>query len=103
LHVAKSGNSLAVRLPKALVEALGLRAGDEVELSPLPGGGTEFNVPAQEGYKFDREEARASGERLLPRAGRLNCCDIRTMISARLPDIIGGENAGREVGQQSRG
>jgi antitoxin MazE len=73
MHVAKWGNSLAVRLPKALVETLGLKAGDEVELSPLPGGGigvgkidpgaeflarmAEFNVPTPEGYKFDRDEA----------------------------------------------
>lgn len=30
--VSKWGNSLAVRLPAALVEALGLKEGDEVEL-----------------------------------------------------------------------
>lgn len=73
MHVAKWGNSLAVRLPKALVQSLGLKAGDEVELSPLPHGAigvgkvdpgaeflarmAEFNVPAPEGYVFDREEA----------------------------------------------
>jgi antitoxin MazE len=73
MHVAKWGNSLAVRLPKALVEALGLKAGDEVDLSALPGGTigvrrvdpaaeflarmTEFNVAAPEGYRFDRDEA----------------------------------------------
>jgi antitoxin MazE len=73
MHVSKWGNSLAVRLPKALVETLGLKAGDEVKLTPLPGGEigvekidpgaeflariSEFNVPAPEGYKFDRDEA----------------------------------------------
>ena len=73
MRVAKWGNSLAVRLPKALVEALHLKAGDQVQLSRLPGGASgvgkvdpgaeflarmaEFNVPAPEGYKFDREEA----------------------------------------------
>jgi antitoxin MazE len=73
MHVTKWGNSLAVRLPKALVEALGLKAGDEVDLSVLPGGAigvrrldpgaeflarmAEFNVPAPEGYRFDRDEA----------------------------------------------
>ena len=71
--VAKWGNSLAVRLPKALVEALGLKAGDEVDLSPLPGGViavrrvapgeeflarmAEFNVRAPKGYRFNRNEA----------------------------------------------
>jgi hypothetical protein len=50
-----------------------LQAGDEVELSPLPNGAIgvgkvdpgaeflarmeEFNVPAPEGYVFDRDEA----------------------------------------------
>jgi antitoxin MazE len=73
MRVAKWGNSFAVRLPKALVEALGVRVGDEVELSPLPNGAigigkvdpgaeflarmAEFNVPAPEGYRFDRDEA----------------------------------------------
>jgi antitoxin MazE len=73
MHVAKWGNSLAVRLPKALVEALGLKAGDKVDLSALPGGGigvtrvdpgaeflarmAEFNVRAPKGYRFDRDEA----------------------------------------------
>lgn len=32
MHVAKWGNSLAVRLPADLVRELGLKAGDEIEL-----------------------------------------------------------------------
>jgi hypothetical protein len=32
MHVAKWGNSLAVRLPRALVDELRLKAGDEVEV-----------------------------------------------------------------------
>jgi antitoxin MazE len=32
MQVAKWGNSLAVRLPKALVDALGLKEGDEIEI-----------------------------------------------------------------------
>src|SRR5271154_4997955 len=32
MQVAKWGNSLAVRLPAAVVEALGLREGDEIEI-----------------------------------------------------------------------
>jgi antitoxin MazE len=71
--VAKWGNSLAVRLPKALVEALGLKAGDEVDLTALPGGAVdvrkvdpgaeflarmaEFNVHAPKGYRIDRDKA----------------------------------------------
>jgi antitoxin MazE len=73
MRVAKWGNSLAVRLPKALVESFDLKAGDEVELSPLPGRAisvakvdpgaeflarmAEFDVPAPDGYRFDRDEA----------------------------------------------
>ena len=73
MHVSRWGNSLAVRLPKALVEALGLKAGDEIDLTVLPGGAVgarkvdpgaeflvrmaEFNVRAPTGYRFDRDEA----------------------------------------------
>ena len=32
VQVAKWGNSLAIRLPAAVVEALGLKAGDEIEI-----------------------------------------------------------------------
>jgi antitoxin MazE len=32
MHVAKWGNSLAIRLPAALVEALDLKPGDDVQL-----------------------------------------------------------------------
>lgn len=32
MQVSKWGNSLAVRLPKALVEDLGLKSGDELEI-----------------------------------------------------------------------
>jgi antitoxin MazE len=73
MHVVKWGNSLAIRLPKALVESMGLKAGDEVDLTPLSTGEisvrkvdrraqflaamAQFNWPLPEGYKFDREEA----------------------------------------------
>ncbi|HKN27119.1 MAG TPA: AbrB/MazE/SpoVT family DNA-binding domain-containing protein [Roseiarcus sp.] len=73
MRIEKWGDSLAVRLPEALVKSLELKAGDEVELAPLPGGAigvakidpgadflkamNQFNWPAPEGYKFDRDEA----------------------------------------------
>jgi antitoxin MazE len=73
MRVAKWGNSLAVRLPKALVEALGLRAGaelsvvaaskDEIVVEKRDRGAEflkameQFNWPVPEGYKFDRDEA----------------------------------------------
>ena len=75
MQVAKWGNSLAVRLPSVVVEALGLEVGDESEIKVSDG--REFAVartPSQEDllnrlralrspwpadFKFDREEANA--------------------------------------------
>ncbi len=73
MRVSKWGNSLAVRLPIAVVEALGLKEGDEIEITVA--GKRHFNVdrdrtreralaairrlarPFPPGFKFDREEA----------------------------------------------
>ena len=75
MHVSKWGNSLAVRLPKALVEQLGLRPGDELEVvSATPKRiaiakderrrlavermrERAWVIP--EGYAFNRDEANA--------------------------------------------
>jgi antitoxin MazE len=72
MQVAKWGNSLAVRLPKQLVEELGLRAGDQVDLRQIGPGvfGIAKNSEREQalgrmrdrgweapGYVFDREEA----------------------------------------------
>ncbi len=75
MHVSKWGNSLAVRLPAAVVEALELRAGDEVEihlagdrrfgLARKPARGDiarrlrafRGRLPAD--FVFDRDEAHA--------------------------------------------
>ncbi|MEI9888138.1 MAG: AbrB/MazE/SpoVT family DNA-binding domain-containing protein [Rhizomicrobium sp.] len=82
MQIAKWGNSLAVRLPKALVEKLGLKEGDRVEnlgrrqegagrgarRAAQAGGGAEsaasmqWEIPAD--YKFSREEAHERGWRL---------------------------------------
>jgi antitoxin MazE len=35
MQIGRWGNSLAVRLPKALVERLGVKEGDEIDLAPL--------------------------------------------------------------------
>jgi antitoxin MazE len=71
--VAKWGNSLAVRLPKKLVEQLGLKAGDEVSVIATANktltiarderreaalarlAAIKLNLPAD--YRFDRDEA----------------------------------------------
>ncbi|UWU96183.1 AbrB/MazE/SpoVT family DNA-binding domain-containing protein [Bradyrhizobium sp. CB1015] len=71
--VSKWGNSLAVRLPKALVEALKLSPGDELNVVKASKGEIavekvdkraeflkqveQFHFPLPEGYKFDRDEA----------------------------------------------
>ena len=73
MQIAKWGNSLAVRLPKKLVDEMGLKAGDEVEIVEVVKGrlelekidsrakalarmiGRGWEAPAD--YKFDRDEA----------------------------------------------
>ena len=73
MQVAKWGNSLAVRLPKAVVEALELKDGDNIEI--VIAGKRRFEIahdrsremapvkigqlqrPLPKGFKFDREEA----------------------------------------------
>ena len=75
MQVAKWGNSLAVRLPAAVVEALELKEGDEIEIhiadarafavARKPGReellkrlrAFRGRLPAD--FKFDREEANA--------------------------------------------
>jgi antitoxin MazE len=74
MQVSKWGNSLAVRLPKALVAQLGLREGDELNVVAVKDGAIEVetikarreraldNMAARkwtlpEGYRFDRDEA----------------------------------------------
>ena len=73
MQVSKWGNSLAVRLPAAVVEALELREGDDIEVRIA--GPREFEITRDRtrekaverlrklrwslppGFKFDREEA----------------------------------------------
>ncbi len=73
MQVAKWGNSLAVRLPAAVVEALDLKEGDDIEIRIA--GDREFEVardrsrekalarlrklrrPLPPGFTFSREEA----------------------------------------------
>lgn len=72
MQVAKWGNSLAVRLPAAVVEALELKEGDNIEINVADN--RTFHVgrardrdwalsvldnlkkPLPEGWRFDREE-----------------------------------------------
>lgn len=75
MKVAKWGNSLAVRLPAVVVEALGPREGDEIEIrvadakafgiAHRPGRGEllkrlrAFRGRLPDDVKFDRDEANA--------------------------------------------
>ncbi len=75
MQVAKWGNSLAVRLPSAVVEALGLREGDDIEIhvadtrrfgvARKPGRDEllkrlrAFRGRLPDDFKFDRDEANA--------------------------------------------
>lgn len=73
MQISKWGNSLAVRLPAAVVEALSLKEGDEIEITIA--GDRRFEVardkgreralerlkalrrPLPKGFRFDRNEA----------------------------------------------
>lgn len=77
MRVSKWGNSFAVRLPKKLVEKLGLAEGDDVDVTSADARTIviaksddkddkraeflkqmqQFRWPAPEGYRFDRDEA----------------------------------------------
>ena len=75
MQVARWGNSLAVRLPAKVVEALGLREGDDIEIvvddtrrfavRRKPGSGEllerlrEFRGRLPADFKFSRDEANA--------------------------------------------
>ena len=59
MRVSKWGNSLAVRLPKSLVENLGLRVGDELQVIS--------SAPSQIGVARDERRERAV-ERMRKRA-----------------------------------
>ncbi|MDR3220592.1 MAG: AbrB/MazE/SpoVT family DNA-binding domain-containing protein [Candidatus Accumulibacter sp.] len=65
MRVAKWGNSLAVRIPGAVVRMLNLREGDDIEIDIHPKTGTESRLAELRqfrgilplGYRFDREDA----------------------------------------------
>ena len=75
MQVAKWGNSLAVRLPAAVVEALELKEGDQIEIRIARGGAFEVSRdrsreralarlrklrrPLPAGFSFDRADVHA--------------------------------------------
>jgi antitoxin MazE len=77
MQVAKWGNSLAIRLPRSVVEALGLKAGDRIEIhvadrrsfaigkaptsKQLLERLRKYRSRLPPGFKFDRLEAHERG------------------------------------------
>lgn len=75
MQVCKWGNSLAIRIPAAVVEALGLKEGDEVTLRAAGDGSlvvekpldidalleriSKLRRPLPPDFKFDREDANS--------------------------------------------
>jgi antitoxin MazE len=77
MQISKWGNSLAVRLPAAVIKALKLKAGDEIEIHAL--GKSKFGITRKpdidemlkrvrrlrgrmpKDFKFDRQEANERG------------------------------------------
>lgn len=64
MQVGKWGNSLAVRLPAAVVEALGLKEGDEIEIEVA--GDRTFRVARDRKREEALERLRALGWTLPP-------------------------------------
>jgi antitoxin MazE len=79
MQVSKWGNSLAIRLPAAVVEALKLKEGDDIEIRVVGSGTFEvgrdqsrqraletlrkLRRPFPPGFVFDREEAHERGSK----------------------------------------
>ena len=73
MQIGKWGNSLAVRLPRDIVERFHLKEGDSIDMELLSRAllrsqmtrdealrrAVELQRPLPAGYKFDREEANA--------------------------------------------
>ncbi len=72
MRIAKWGNSLAVRLPKSVVDNLGLKPGDELELvSAQPRPAYRDQGQAQgAGHRADAQACAEPARRLLVRPKR---------------------------------
>jgi antitoxin MazE len=62
LHIARWGNSLALRIPAEVVRSLGIKEGDSVETSLTADGGLAIRPARWDRKTFARElaEARAA-------------------------------------------
>ena len=62
MHVSKWGNSLAVRLPKARVEELGLKPGDELKIVSASTKRLTVSRDERRALAVERMRARAEGD-----------------------------------------
>jgi len=62
MQVSRWGNSLAVRLPASVVEALGLQEGDDIEIEIA--GSRRFAVQRKPSVAERLEQLRRAGHRL---------------------------------------
>ena len=69
MQVSKWGNSLAVRLPAMIVEALGLKEGDDIEITIT--GARNFRVARDQGRDQALARLRAL-KKALPKGFRLD-------------------------------
>ena len=72
MKVAKWGNSLAVRLPGAVVQALGLAEGDEVHIEQAQNGALQVSRAPSADELWARLHALRSAGRGLPAGFKLN-------------------------------
>jgi antitoxin component of MazEF toxin-antitoxin module len=75
MQVSKWGNSLAIRLPASVVEALELKAGDEVEV----------HVAGDRAFDIDRDRSRARSHASAPFA-RSSPLTGSSTVRQRMPD-----------------
>ena len=72
MKIAKWGNSLAVRLPGSVVQALGLAEGDEVQIEQAPNGALKLSRAPSADELWARLHALRSQGRGLPVGFKLN-------------------------------
>ena len=101
MQVSKWGNSLAVRLPAAVVEALDLKEGDEIEISIA--GKRDFKVARdrskERGLQQLREKTRRKFISISPellRRGPTTCWRFNSPLKCRSEPMLG-----RVVGHQA--
>ena len=79
MQVSKWGNSLAIRLPANVVEVLGLKEGDDIEIEVA--GARRFAVRRAAGVD------KGSGKPRTERVGRVTADQVREIAELKLKDL----------------